>query len=54
MNKTSNDKLINCCQNCKNAEDRSGFNDHYCKAYQRLIRAEHYACEHFKAVKTEK
>lgn len=36
------------CANCGNAENYSGFDDHYCQAYKCLIRAEHYDCEHFK------
>lgn len=38
----------NCCKNCVNAKDYSGLNDHFCKVYQHMIRAERYDCEHFR------
>lgn len=40
-------KKKNCCKNCANAKDYTGWNDHYCKAYNCGIRAEHYDCPKF-------
>ena len=40
--------IKNCCKNCENAKNYSGYEDHYCYAYQCYIRAEQYDCEKFK------
>lgn len=40
-------KKENCCKNCANAKDYTGFSDHYCKAYYCGIRAEQYDCPQF-------
>lgn len=37
----------NCCKNCANAKGYTGWNDHYCKAFNCGIRAEHYDCPQF-------
>lgn len=36
-----------CCKKCANADGYSGYDEHFCKALNRRIRAEIYDCEHF-------
>ena len=37
----------NCCKNCANAKEYTGWYDHYCKGYHCNLRAEKYDCPLF-------
>ena len=40
-------KIENCCKNCENAKNYSGFEDFTCKASGYMQRAEQYDCKDF-------
>lgn len=37
----------NCCKNCVNAQDYTGWEAHYCIAFGCCIRGEQYDCKKF-------
>ena len=41
------EKKENCCKNCANAKSYTGWNGHYCKAFNCGIRGEQYDCSQF-------
>lgn len=41
------EKKEHCCKNCANAKGYTGWNGHYCKAFNCGIRGEQYDCSQF-------